>query len=483
MTVTVCLFCNNLRVRDNAALHAAAASASAVVPVYILDDVTPGRWRLGGAARWWLHQSLYALARSLAARGSRLILLRGETVECLRTLRQQCPFDSLHLQHGYAPWDAKLEKAIQKFGEEHTVDVQFGNDRVLFPPEQVRNKQGLPFRVFTPFWRHCLGRSQPESPLPAPKAIPAPAAWPASMALEDLELVPSGANWPEGLLDAWAPGEDAALSKLDDFTERGVHQYATDRDRPDLADGTSRLSPHIRFGEIGPRTIWQRVVAGTRSRQTAEGASTFLKEIGWREFCYHLLHHFPQLPEREFQSLFQEFPWQQYPAGLRSWQIGRTGVPIVDAGMRQLRRTGWMHNRVRMIVASFLTKNLLIDWRAGQDWFWDNLVDADIANNSAGWQWVAGCGADAAPYFRIFNPVLQGRKFDPSGDYVREFVTELSEVELRRIHEPWAMNEQEQQDSGVRIGTTYPEPMVELADSRNRALTAYERLRVERHES
>ncbi len=477
MSVAVCLFRDNLRVADNLALWEAASGGHPVLPVFVLDDATPGRWRLGGAARWWLHHSLGSLARSLERRGSRLVLLRGETADALGGLLAACPAGSLHLQRGHAPWDAGLEGRIRALCDRVGARFRPCEDRALFPPGEVRGSQGRPFRVFTPFWRHCLGLGPPAAPVPTPGRIDAPREWPPSLRLEDLGLLPGKAAWTEGLQESWAPGEEGAQALLRAFAARGVGGYATDRDRPDIAGGTSRLSPHIRFGEIGVRALWH-AVAGMRegSEAPATGADAFLRELGWREFSHHLLHHFPDLPGREFRPEFRDFPWREDRAALRAWQRGRTGFPIVDAGMRQLRRTGWMHNRVRMVAASFLTKNLLVDWRAGQDWFWDNLVDADIANNTVSWQWVAGCGADVAPYFRIFNPVLQGRKFDPHGDYVRTFVPELEGVDPDHVHEPWAVNGEGADLAGPRPGEGYPGPMVSLADTRRRALAAHKGL-------
>lgn len=478
MRTSICLFRDNLRVADNLALSEAASEGGAVLPVFVLDDTTPGRWRLGGAARWWLHHSLRSLARSLESRGSGLVLLKGETAESLGALLSQCPAGTVHIQRGHAPWEGKLTERIRSVCERTRAELRIWDDRTLFAPEDVLNSKGDPFRVFTPFWRHCLSIRPPEPPIPAPGRLAAPRHRPESLSLGGLGLLPSKGDWTGGLAEAWQPGEDSATGLLEKFAEHGIGRYATDRDRPDLAGGTSRLSPHIRFGEIGVRTLWHHLSGKAEPQAgTREGTAAFLREIGWREFCHHLLHHFPGLPGEEFQPVFGKFPWTKDEDALLLWQRGRTGVPIVDAGMRQLRRTGWMHNRVRMVTASFLTKNLLVDWRDGQDWFWDNLVDADLANNSAGWQWVAGCGADAAPYFRIFNPVLQGRKFDPDGGYVRRHVSELSKVDARHIHEPWEMGADECRTLGFRPGEDYPEPMVSLPASRQRALDAYQGLR------
>jgi len=451
----VCLFRNDLRLADNSALSAAAAEGRPVVPAYVLDCERPGKWAPGAAARWWLRRSLGALDASLESAGSGLTLLRGETVACLRELLPACRAESLHYQRDYAPWDPALEADIARLCAQLGVDCRPHGGRVLFPPDEVRNLQGLPFRVFTPFWRRCLELGPPEPPARAPRSLAPCDVRGESLGIDDLgleercELMDDSARWE--------PGEVGAAKALRRFLKRGVGRYATDRDRPDFADATSALSPHLRFGEIGPRTIWEQVADafGAPSAKRRDGPATFLKEIGWREFSYHLLHNFPTLPEEEFNTAFGSFPWTGGEGdALERWKRGDTGVPLVDAGMRQLLRTGWMHNRVRMVVASFLTKNLLVDWRLGQEWFWERLVDADIASNSASWQWVAGCGADAAPYFRVFNPELQASKFDPDGAYVRRFVPEL--------------------DAGAGA---YPEPMVSLRGSRERALEAYQRMK------
>ncbi len=457
MNVAVCLLRDNLRLADNLALREAAAGGRPTLPVFVLDDDSPGRWRPGGAARWWLRRSLASLADSLERRGSRLTLLRGETAAALAGLLAACPADSLHLQRGYAPWDPELEARLRALCGRTGVELRLWDDRLLFPPEAARTAQGGPFRVFTPFWRRCLALGPPAPPVPSPRRLAAPRRWPASLRLEELGLPTERAAWTEGLEEAWTPGEAGTRARLRAFLRRGAAGYASGRDRPDLADGVSRLSPHLRFGEIGARAVWHAAAA-------APGADAFLRQLGWREFSSHLLHHFPDLPGREFRPAFRDFPWRKDPEALRAWRRGRTGYPMVDAGMRQLRRSGWMHNRARMIAASFLAKNLLVDWRAGQNWFWDNLVDADLANNAVGWQWAAGCGPDAAPYFRIFNPALQGRRFDPRGGYVRAHVPELEGVDAARIHEP------RPEDRAVG---GYPGPMVPFQETRRRALAVF----------
>ncbi|MFN3409850.1 MAG: cryptochrome/photolyase family protein, partial [Limisphaerales bacterium] len=334
-------------------------------------------------------------------------------------------------------------------------------------------QSGNPFQVFTPFWKHCLTRPDPPEPLPAPKAIPTPAKWPKSLPLAALELEPK-INWAGGLRATWQPGAAGAHEQLRRFLAGAVATYANDRNRPDLV-GTSRLSPHLHFGEISPRQIWHALRA--QADGTAWRTSQFLAEVGWREFAHHLLYHFPHTPTEPLRAEFNNFPWRENAAWLKAWQRGRTGVPLVDAGMRELWATGWMHNRVRMVVASFLVKNLLLPWTDGARWFWDTLVDADLAQNTLGWQWTAGCGADAAPYFRVFNPVSQAEKFDPNGDYIRRWVPELAKLPVPLLFQPWAASPLELQAAGVRLGRDYPEPLVSLAISREVALAAYQRMK------
>lgn len=477
MSVSVCLFRDNLRVADNLALWDAASSGLPVISVFVLDDATPGRWKLGGAARWWLHHSLLSLDRSLEQRGSKLVLLQGKTETEVGRLLEACPADALHIQRGHAPWDAGFERRIRALCKKTGTKFRISEDRVLFPPDRTLNSQGNPYRVFTPYWRYCLSLDPPELPVPTPDSIAAPKKWPASLRLEELNLLPEKAKWTEGLLKAWIPGEEGAQVLLRRLTKTKARRYPSDRDRPGIYGGTSRLSPHIRFGEVGVRTLWQHVAEMREgSAATSRGAEAFLRELGWREFCYHLLHHYPDLPEREFSPEFRDYPWLEDKEALRTWQRGRTGFPLVDAGMRQLRLTGWMHNRVRMVAASLLTKNLLVDWRAGQDWFWDNLVDADIANNTVNWQWIAGCGPDAAPYFRVFNPILQGKKFDPNGVYVRKYIRELRKVSDEHIHEPRTKERVWIVPSSAYPKGWYPVPMVSLKETRMQALAIHARL-------
>jgi deoxyribodipyrimidine photo-lyase len=357
---------------------------------------------------------------------------------------------------------------------ERNVKTRQFNGSLLFSPTQVETQQGGPYKVFTPFWRQCLAEPEPGEPLPPPAKLPAPSTWPSTLSLDDLDLEPA-LNWTEGLAEAWEPGEAGAGAELERFLDEALHAYATDRDRPDRR-GTSRLSPYLHFGEISPRTIWHAVkehAAVREGRGLVKGAESYLREVGWREFAHHLLHHFPDTVEEPLRPEFSDFPWADDEEALMAWQRGQTGFPIVDAGMRELWATGWMHNRVRMIVGSFLVKDLLIPWQEGARWFWDTLVDADLANNTLGWQWVAGCGADAAPYFRVFNPILQGKKYDPDGAYVSRWVPELAGLPVRWIHEPWNASAEILEEAGVELGSSYPHPLVDHGEARDRALEAY----------
>ena len=474
-------FRQDLRLSDNPALHAAAATGRPVVPVYILDRESAGRWAPGGASRWWLHHSLDSLARSLAARDLRLVLRRGPAGPVLERLVAETGARGVCWNRLYEPGAIRRDGAIRTALQAAGVTVETFNAGLLFEPGTVLSGSGAPYRVFTPFWRACLKADPPAPPQPEPAfgAAAAPARPVRSEPLDSWGLLPTAPDWAGGLRAAWKPGEATAQRLLQAFLANGLHGYAAQRDRPDLSS-VSRLSPHLHFGEIGPRQIWHAVHARSAPRDgpaddpADDGPRKFLAEIGWREFCCNLLAEFPDLPDKPLQPRFAGFPWEDKPDALRAWQRGRTGYPFVDAGMRQLWQTGWMHNRLRMVTASFLVKHLLIPWQAGAAWFWDTLVDADLANNSANWQWVAGCGADAAPYFRIFNPVTQGRKFDPHGDYVRRFVPELAGLPDRWIHRPWEAPPDALNAAGVRLGEDYPPPIVDHAEARREALAAFE---------
>ncbi|WP_119677680.1 cryptochrome/photolyase family protein [Indioceanicola profundi] len=470
-------FRQDLRLADNPALTHAVDSGRPVLPVFILDDVTPGRWRPGAASRWWLHHSLAALAGGLKRRGAPLILRRGPADAVIHDLAAETGAGAVVWNRCYEPWSVERDSAIKQSLTAQGIEAKCCPGSLLNEPWTILTGGGTPYRVFTPYWRAVTGGPEPAAPLPAPDCIPTPASLPASDTLCDWGLLPTGPDWASGIRESWAPGEEWAQARLSAFLEHLCRDYAKSRDLPAL-DGTSRLSPHLRHGEISPRQVWHAAMAlAARRPDCAEGVMSFLREVVWRDFCYNLLYHFPQLPDRPLNPRFEAFPWCKDDKALAAWKQGRTGYPIVDAGLRQLWRTGWMHNRVRMIVGSVLVKHLLLPWQEGQDWFWDTLVDADLANNAAGWQWIAGCGADAAPYFRVFNPTLQGRKFDPDGNYVRRWVPELSRLPSRHIHAPWDAPAEVLCQAGVALGQTYPLPVVELGKGRERALAAYARIK------
>ncbi len=477
---TILWFRLDLRLADNAALAAALARGGAIIPVYILDDGGEGRWRPGSASRWWLHHSLAALDAALRQRGSRLILRRGESGAALKALVRETGAGAVYWNRRYEP--ASIERNASTARELAAAghEAKNFNSALLFEPPAIANKQGRAFQVFTSFWRHCQAQPVPDA-IGVPRGrFPAPARWPRSFTFAELGLRPA-VSWDTHMREAWLPGEAGALKRLRSFLERHLKDYDTRREMPAML-GTSQLSPHLHFGEIGPRQIWAAVRALSKESgvfPTSRGAQRFLTEVGWREFAYHLLYHFPEMPEQPLRRDFARFPWAKDPGGakLLAWQRGRTGYPIVDAGMRQLWATGWMHNRVRMIAASFLVKHLRLTWTLGVAWFWDTLLDADLASNTLGWQWSAGCGVDAAPYFRIFNPVLQGRKFDANGDYVRRWVPELAQLPAEFIHRPWEAPEAELVRAGVTLGKTYPRPIVDHATARRKALEAWRSLR------
>jgi deoxyribodipyrimidine photo-lyase len=474
-------FRQDLRLADNAALAAALARGGPILPVYVLDDAAEGRWAMGGATRWWLHHSLAALDAGLRQRGSRLVLLRGDAGVELRRLAALVGAGAVYWNRRYEPASRARDAALKAALVAEGMEAKSFNSSLLLEPHTIQNKQGRAFQVFTPYWRHCtaLGFEPPVQSESGP--IPAPARWPESSALGELNLLPK-LNWAAGFSAKWTPGESGARERLDNFLRsEAVHAYDGQRNLPDR-EGTSGLSPHLHFGEIGPRQIAAAVRAlgaAAGLDPVSNGARVFLSEVGWREFGYHLLYHFEHTPERPLREDFERFPWADDADGekLRAWQRGQTGYPIVDAGMRELWATGWMHNRVRMIVASFLVKHLRLPWQHGAAWFWDTLVDADLASNTLGWQWSAGCGADAAPYFRIFAPVTQGERFDPAGVYVRRWVPEIARLPDKFIHAPWTAPESVQEWAGVRLGENYPSPMVDHATARAEALAAFKNLR------
>ena len=464
-------------------MQAASRGDGGVIPLFILDDADLDdaddmAWPPGGASRWWLHHALAALSLALAEGGSRLLLRRGPAATALDRVIEQTGACRVVWNRCYEPAAIARDTDIKARLTDRGIDAESFNGSLLFEPWTVRTNDGQPFRVYTPFWKACRARTDGlAAALPAPSALTPPDHWPDSDTLAAWRLLPVAPDWAAGLRATWTPGEAGAHERLQALLDDRLARYADQRNRPDK-DGTSGLSPHLRWGEIGPRQVWQAVQArlenGTLAGREAQ-AETFLKELVWREFSYNLLYHFPDMPQRPLNPRFNDFPYRATDdALLRAWQHGRTGYPIVDAGMRQLWHIGWMHNRVRMITASFLVKDLLLPWRLGEAWFWDTLVDADLANNSASWQWVAGCGADAAPYFRIFNPVLQGEKFDPNGDYVRRWVPELKDVPNTHIHRPWEAPPAVLDKAGFVLGQTYPHRLVDHREARQHALAAFE---------
>ena len=463
-------FRNDLRLADNPALSEAVALGGEVVPLYVLDDEAAGRWRLGGAARWWLHHSLASLQTGLGRLGLGLRLQRGDSAKAINRLLAETDAAAVFWNRRYEPWAIAQDKAIKAALERRGIRARSFNASLGREPWEVTRDGGAPYKVFTPFWRAW----ERHGPLPAPLPMPKPlgrAVEPDHEALGALDLLPTSPDWAGGLRESWEPGEPAARTALADFLDGPVQRYGTDRDYP-AKPAVSRLSPRLRHGELSVRQAWHAA-----QTHASAGTAPFLRELVWREFSYHLLFHFPEMPDSPLRPEFTRFPWVDEPDLFRAWTRGRTGYPIVDAGMRELWHTGYMHNRVRMIAASFLTKDLLIPWQQGAAWFWDTLCDADLASNSVNWQWVAGCGTDAAPYFRIFNPVSQGEKFDADGAYVRRWVPELAELPDDLIQAPWRAAARALESAGVVLGRTYPERVVDHGKARLRALSAFEKVK------
>jgi deoxyribodipyrimidine photo-lyase len=442
-------FRQDLRLSDNPAMAAALERRSPVIPVFIWAPGEEGAWPPGAASRWWLGRSLARLREELESRGSRLIIRRGPTREALRRLVAESGAAAVFWNRRYEPAAAALESRLESQLRQQGVLAGGFHGSLLFEPGAIRNQAGQPFRVFTPFWRACLTKPVTPPAREAPRRLISPADWPQSLEISELGLEPA-VDWASGFREIWQPGESGARRQLKRFIEEALAAYPVNREKPGVA-GTSRLSPHLHFGEISPGQVWRAVVGMMQDNPAA--CHAYLRQIGWREFAYHLLHHHPESPEEALRAEFAAFPWRMDPKRFKAWRQGRTGYPLVDAGMRELWHTGWMHNRVRMVVASFLVKHLLISWQDGAAWFWDTLVDADLANNTLGWQWVAGCGADAAPYFRIFNPSIQAKKFDLQSKYVCRWVPEL------------------------KAGEKYPPPIVDHNEARDRALEALDSIK------
>lgn len=470
MKTAIVWFRRDLRVDDNPALAAALENFERIVPLYIQSPHANDDWEEGSASRWWLHHSLEELDKSLRNLGSRLIIKTGESFGSLMEILKITGAEAVFWNRRYTPGEVRLDTAIKADLKTRGVAVHTYNSSLLKEPWEHLKPNGGPYRVFTPFWKAYLASGFSVSPEDPPCRMAPPPESLVGDRLGSLNLLPK-IPWDQGLREAWVPGEVSAQRQLRRFLEGPASAYAEARDYPGTR-GTSRLSPHLHFGEISPRRIAAEIMRYCRPGD--HGVDVFIKEVGWREFAYHLLYHFPHTDQNPLDERFLGFPWPTYDGeAYASWTRGLTGYPIVDAGMRELWHTGWMHNRVRMIAASFLTKNLLIHWSKGAEWFWDTLVDADLAANTLGWQWTAGCGADAAPYFRIFNPVLQGERFDASGEYVRRWIPELKQVPNAWIHHPFDLTAQELEAYGVVLGHDYPAPIVELKGTRERALAAF----------
>ena len=463
-------FRSDLRVADNPALMAAADTGAPVLPLYIVD--TQAEKPLGAASEWWLHHSLKSLSEDLDALGLDLRIVRGDPEVSLLSIAKDIGAQTVFWNRRYDGYGVAKDTAIKTRLGDEGIGAESFKGNLLREPWEIKTGSGGWYKVFTPYWRACLKDGNVGDPLPAPKDAVACHADIAGLSIADLNLLPTKPDWSAGLSARFTPGSENARAVLDDFIAGPVEDYPEDRDRP-AKHGTSRLSPHLAFGEISPRQIW------AACEKSGKDCAKFLAEIGWREFSYVLLFYNPKLGSENFKPAFDGFKWRDDPAGLKAWQDGMTGYPMVDAGMRELYATGWQHNRVRMITASFLIKHLLVHWTEGEKWFWDTLVDADPASNAAGWQWVAGSGADASPYFRIFNPFTQGEKFDPEGAYISRWIPELSKLPKKYIHRPWDAPQNVLDYAGVTLGKTYPKPIVEHKAARERALAAYKASREE----
>jgi len=465
-------FRKDLRLDDNPALNAAIEAGGPVIPVYIREPEQLNIGPLGAAQAWWLHHSLVALQASLKSLGSDLVLISGKAGDVLAGLARQTGAKTVFANRAYERTLFDRDIAIEL--KTHDIAIRAFHGQLLHEPKSIRTGAGGAFKVFTPFWNALQKAGEPHEPTDAPTKIPSPEHFPSSENLDYWALLPRKPDWAKDFGKTWTPGEAGARERLRSFVDGDLHDYKRGRDLPSV-DATSLLSPHMAHGEVSPARIWHAVRG--LSRRAADDVVHFRRELAWRDFCYNLLTEFPELHDRNWDGRFDGFQWEYDPAEFHTWTKGLTGYPIVDAGMRQLWRTGFMHNRVRMITASFLIKDLMIDWRRGERWFRDTLVDADPANNAANWQWVAGSGADASPFFRIFNPVLQGEKFDPDGDYVREYVPELARFDRKYIHKPFEAPDHVLEKAGVRLGKTYPNPIVDHGFARDRALAAYRDIR------
>ena len=474
---SIVLFQTDLRLADNPALSAAVRRARPLICVYVWNPKATGYDMPGAASRLWLYHSLQSFSDCLKAAGNDLTIRIGQTFEVLSNLLRDFPKSHLFWNQSCEPTDQDIERDLVTFLEAEKVDGHRFQGNTLVDPSTILTQTRHPYRVFTPFWKRLQSTLSVSPPLPAPRKLPSqPSGKIKSDSLDSLELLPK-LDWAQSIRDRWTPGEKGAQTTLRKFLRNPAKVYSIDRDRPDLPH-TSRMSPHLHFGEMSPGKLWhavQHAKQKNRNPLNRKSYDAYVRQIAWREFARYLLYYFPHTVHKPLYGTYQKFPWRNDADSLRVWQKGLTGYPIVDAGMRELWHTGWMHNRVRMITASFLTKDLLQPWQNGAAWFWDTLVDADLANNTLGWQWVAGCGADASPFFRIFNPITQGIKFDPDGRYVRKWVPELAALPSSWIHQPWEAPPLLLAETHICLGETYPRPIIDHADARNRALLAYRR--------
>jgi deoxyribodipyrimidine photo-lyase len=467
-------FRQDLRIADNPALSLAVDNGT-IIPVFILDDDAPEHALLGGASKWWLHHSLLSLSNSLS---NKLLIRRGNPLAILTELAKAFSADSVVWNRLYEPWQRKRDENIKLELKKLGINAKSLNGSLLWEPMTVLKKDETPYKVFTPYYRKgCLTRQAPRFPLAKPTVMHiADDVNFSLMELTSLKLIPN-IEWYKEIEVQWQPGEEGAANKLQRFINEAATSYQEARNVP-AVKGTSLLSPHLHFGEVSPNQAWYAIQGAFENAFDNKDLDVYLSELGWREFSYYLLFHWPEIQHKNFNAKFDFFQWRTSPEDLKAWQFGNTGVPMIDAGMRELYQTGYMHNRVRMVVGSFLVKNLLIDWREGERWFWDTLLDADMASNSAGWQWVAGSGVDAAPFFRIFNPILQGEKFDKDGEYVKKYCPELKRLPNKFVHKPWEAPPEILKACGVELGKDYPMPIVDLKISRTRALDALAQLKV-----
>ncbi|MFL2832402.1 MAG: cryptochrome/photolyase family protein [Coraliomargaritaceae bacterium] len=472
-TPSILWFRKDLRLRDNSALKAAIEAGLPVIPIFIWSPNEAGDWAPGAASKWWLHQALKSLSEAFKDRGGEFVLREGDSLGQLRDIIEKTGAKRVYWNRRYESPQRELDASIKRQLREDGIEVESFNSSLLNEPHTAATGGGNPYKVYTPYWKKVKDR--PIEPIAEPDfdSFKFPDTYPQTVALDSLGLLPEK-QWHRKFDPYWVVSEAAAQERLEKFLSQAVEGYNQARDIPS-EDGTSSLSPYLHWGLIGPRQVMHALKANHDLGK--EGPQVYAKEIYWREFAYNVLYHFPKTPAAPLHEKYTDFPWQPDSNALKRWQRGQTGYPIVDAGMRQLYATGWMHNRVRMVVSSLLVKHLLQDWREGASWFWDTLVDADLASNTLGWQWSAGCGADAAPYFRVFNPITQGKKFDAEGEYVKKWVPEIAKLPSKFIHEPWEAPAGILEYAGVELGKDYPKPIIDHKEGRERALAALEQFK------